>query len=448
MRNESIRQRRGWLSGLRELLHRDFCPWANRYVYWLKRPIGWFVIGIAATILMGLHVSVKAFLASAVLGAIAVAGLSWPLVAFWAIRGELAWGRARCEEGDEVDVCLTITNRWPFPVWGLELVGDAIVSQRLGREGEPVSICRVPGLCRNEYRWKVKAMRRGMFPERELSLSTSFPFGLFHAQRVVAVRRALIVWPKIFRMLDTPSFGGKVRSVIGASSPQIGHDYDWSGFRPFREGDSLRSVHWAQTARRDSLIVCERESCCKERIVIRVPRGVEASCTSDEQREWLLRILASLAKQFLIHAWDVEAVLGDRSERFPKGHLSLADWLDHLAAFRWSDLGESPIPPNEFEDRSRRRSTSEIRGRQEHRSYQVRISTPTFETCARTFSSLPDSGMLVLVGDSLDHSASETLECWPCSSPGTTNIFVYSSPTLPEALQSQWQRFCQHAVAG
>ena len=28
-----------------KLANYDFCPWANRYVYWLREPIGWFVIG-------------------------------------------------------------------------------------------------------------------------------------------------------------------------------------------------------------------------------------------------------------------------------------------------------------------------------------------------------------------------------------------------------------------
>ncbi|MEM6471796.1 MAG: DUF58 domain-containing protein, partial [Planctomycetota bacterium] len=31
----------------------DFCPWANRFVYWLKEPVGWFVIATAISVLVG-----------------------------------------------------------------------------------------------------------------------------------------------------------------------------------------------------------------------------------------------------------------------------------------------------------------------------------------------------------------------------------------------------------
>ena len=35
------------LRHLTGVLNHDFCPWANRYVYWLKQPIGWFVLAAA-----------------------------------------------------------------------------------------------------------------------------------------------------------------------------------------------------------------------------------------------------------------------------------------------------------------------------------------------------------------------------------------------------------------
>ena len=38
-------------------LNHDFCPWANRYVYWLKQPIGWFILAAAAALAIGLSVA-------------------------------------------------------------------------------------------------------------------------------------------------------------------------------------------------------------------------------------------------------------------------------------------------------------------------------------------------------------------------------------------------------
>jgi hypothetical protein len=47
------------------MLNYDFCPWANKYVYWLKKPIGWLTGGILAGILLGAFVAPQAFAISA-----------------------------------------------------------------------------------------------------------------------------------------------------------------------------------------------------------------------------------------------------------------------------------------------------------------------------------------------------------------------------------------------
>ncbi len=44
----------GWLS---RLMTTDFFPWANRFVYWLKEPIGWFALATAISVMIGLYFS-------------------------------------------------------------------------------------------------------------------------------------------------------------------------------------------------------------------------------------------------------------------------------------------------------------------------------------------------------------------------------------------------------
>lgn len=42
-------QKIGWLP---RPLTTDFWPWANRFVYWLKEPVGWFVLATAVSIMI------------------------------------------------------------------------------------------------------------------------------------------------------------------------------------------------------------------------------------------------------------------------------------------------------------------------------------------------------------------------------------------------------------
>ena len=41
---------------LSTLLNTDFCPWANQYVYWLKKPLGILIVAAFASLLCGLFV--------------------------------------------------------------------------------------------------------------------------------------------------------------------------------------------------------------------------------------------------------------------------------------------------------------------------------------------------------------------------------------------------------
>jgi uncharacterized protein (DUF58 family) len=310
-------------------------------VYWLKRPIGWFVVGVFASLLLGIYVSPKAFLVALALATIIVVGLLWPTIIMLALSASVRWSEERCEEGDEVDATLSVTNRWPWPAWGLVLRGEQDVVRRSGGDGSPVAVSRVSGFMRSNFTWKMLASRRGVLPREKMYLTTSFPFGLWEAKKEIVVERSLRVWPMTVRLLDMPGYRGSQRSAVGSTCPQTGHEGDWTGVRPYRDGDSLRQVHWAQTARRDSMVVFERESCSHERVVLVLDPSVPEHFNTVEQREWMIRMLATLSKHFLAHGWQVQCQMGSGLVPLQTGRNGLAQWMDTLSEFRWADENQS-----------------------------------------------------------------------------------------------------------
>ena len=54
---------------LSELLDKDFFPWANQYVYWLKKPLGLLVVAAFASFLCGLFVSPQGLVIAATIAA-------------------------------------------------------------------------------------------------------------------------------------------------------------------------------------------------------------------------------------------------------------------------------------------------------------------------------------------------------------------------------------------
>ncbi|MCA9157481.1 MAG: hypothetical protein KDA72_04095, partial [Planctomycetales bacterium] len=67
----------------------DLCPWANRYVYWLKEPVGWFVLALAASLLVGAFLSPLGWSVAAGLATVIALGLGFPWLATRCVRCQL-----------------------------------------------------------------------------------------------------------------------------------------------------------------------------------------------------------------------------------------------------------------------------------------------------------------------------------------------------------------------
>ncbi len=330
-----------WLYGwknLRRIGNHDFCPGLNRYAYWLKQPIGWFVSAAVVAMLLGLFGEAEAFAVAAVLIGLILLGMIWPWVAVQCVSAKLNWRRRRCEEGENLETTLDIVNRWPWSVWGLVVESDdAVVNGGEGQK-ESVSLASVPALSKSRFVWQATPQKRGEYPQRSSYLASGFPFGLWMARRPLVVEQSILVWPKTLDLGDLPSLGGSERSVVGTYIDRAGMDGDVIGVRPYRDGDSLRHVHWAQSARHDSLVVCERQSIARRNLHLEIlPIAVESIGPSfDELREWFLRIGGSVARTFLSHHWSVQLKAERLNIQAEPGTQGLHRMLDELARMKWS----------------------------------------------------------------------------------------------------------------
>jgi hypothetical protein len=171
----------------------DFCPWANRYVYWLKRPIGWFVVGDIAGALVGLFLAPQGWFVCGVLTAVMVLGVAWPWISMRGLAASLAFDRRRSREGNTVQLRLAVRNRWPWPAWGL-VVERGFFGPAADGEDAPavVALARVPGWSQNEYEFEFRPPRRGVYPSEPPVLATDFRSAFGRARRLC--RRPVRWW--------------------------------------------------------------------------------------------------------------------------------------------------------------------------------------------------------------------------------------------------------------
>ena len=307
----------------------DFCPWANIWLYWVKKPIATLSVAFVAAVVCAVFVNPVALISAvAILGVISL-GYGWPAISIHGLTARLRFHDRRVTAGDSARATVSVRNTWPWPVWGICLTGD------FGSEST-ISLARVAGWSVTDFSWEFVPYCRGEYPHAPVRLATAFPFGLQKASRGVEVERSLIVWPKILP-LDTLLDAAETRPMNDTFSEQrIGDSGDMAGTRPFRNGDSLRRVHWAQTARTGAMIVCERESpvLASVRVVFDSDPAIHEGTGATSTLEWSSRIAASICAAYQRHNARVECCFGHETILVAAGTEGLRRFLDQLSRFQ------------------------------------------------------------------------------------------------------------------
>ncbi len=272
-----------------------------------------------------LHPNGYAFLAA--LLAVLILGVACPLVATCRLKAYLEFEHARIREDEPAHALLRITNRGFWPAFGLVVGGRGFP---VG-VGLPGSSARPRG--RQEVRGNLGRLPRGKYPLAPLSLVSAFPLALVEAGPAIEVPAALLVWPRTFPVGEMPEPDCPLQREGNFESRRVGTGGDLAGLRPYRQGDSLRQIHWRQTARHDRLIVCERHATRVPRIQVLLdtdPRS-HVGAGGDGTLEWAIRAAASLGETWANQGAEVLACFGDRVLPGAGGQRQVRDLLD-LAA--------------------------------------------------------------------------------------------------------------------
>ncbi|MFY9256975.1 MAG: DUF58 domain-containing protein [Fuerstiella sp.] len=317
------------LTSASNALSADFCPSANRWVYWLKNPFWILLLAVIGSATCGAFLNPWILALTALLLAVVAVGTVLPWVAMKGVSCEVMFDVRRVPFGEPALVRLNVRNRWPLPVWGLSLVNgftNSAAATALTDSDDGIAFARVPGRSTVEHSWRFVAPQRGAYPVNgRAEVETSFPFGLFRARREVRVTGKLIVWPQTVALPNLPDVAETSSVDDSFSDRRVGDFGDMLGTRLFREGDSLRRVHWAQTARQQTLIVTERQAplTTSVRVVLdfaREPapplssprRFSEFATIRGEVAEQCIRVAASLCESLHRQHCRVELLIGDR----------------------------------------------------------------------------------------------------------------------------------------
>lgn len=325
------------------LLNTDFCPQFNRYVYWLKEPVGWFLIAAGASLLVGAFLSPIGWTLAAGLTAMIATGLALPWIAVRFTECRLEPVIGEINELETSQLLLTVRNRLPLPLWGLMVEGylaNPVVQKgfigdaSLELDAKPdVGLACVPALCDATFRLSIQPEYRGFYPVEVPAMACAFPFGIWTARRKIKNVSAVTVWPKRVDLSGLLDIGG-ARNADEGVGERLGASGEYLGVRAFRRGDSLRSIHWVQTARLDSLVVCDRSGPQRQTVSLELDtRPIDANVLSArEHLAWRVRIVASLAESLCARHIPFQLVIDNDTHKLATAKRGLKQSLDLLAA--------------------------------------------------------------------------------------------------------------------
>lgn len=299
----------------------------------LATPLGCLLGTFLVTLIGGLFVHTRVFAMTGGLLAMILVGLLWPWFSVWSSRGVLTFPATRGREGKPTTLRITLQNRSFISVYGLQIAWRNTDSEESDEVEFIATLARLPAGKSVVIEHSFTPSRRGEYPLGEAHVTCRLPFDLWTARRRLKIDKRLLVWPATHPVGPIPEAAGRSEQAALSLRNRAGTQGDFLGVRPYRRGDSLRRVHWGQTARYDRLIVCELEAATipAVRVVLDVDSSAYPSDAGHACFETAVREAASLCEQWLLDGATVELVAGSRVVPARAGRPQITAVMDTLS---------------------------------------------------------------------------------------------------------------------
>lgn len=346
LRNEI---RDDWSCKCGPLRHRPTAPVPNIRLHHLERllrhPACPLCCAAAIAGITFLLVSARALpLLGGILATLALGGVG-PWIAVRSATAVIAWDRRRCRVTDTLTA--TITWRSKLPWWRPHVSlswRDAEPGPK--SPGSPAAIATAATIDSTRS-VAVMPRRRGRFPRVAPAIESNQPFGVVIASRTLAMPAVVTVWPARAE-LRLPAGLVAAAGVGQEMSERIsGSCGDSIGARDYRNGDSMRSIHWAHTARRDKLVVRERPGAAAA--VVRLVVDHRVACTRHEAGTHDRTLDAIVTAAFaIIESWlprgvAFEIIWPGRPAVTPRTGSEITALLDELACLEPLSATDAPL---------------------------------------------------------------------------------------------------------
>ena len=198
-------------------------------------------------------------------------------------------------EDGAVEVEIQLSNPWFWPRFFVSVSYDAPLESP-GSRLQRFFVANLKGHGTVSISSRLRCYRRGLHQLGPVTIESQAPFGLFRRRRVVEAPLSVLVYPRPHPMTRMALLEGSSGESDLPRSARTGQEI--IGSRPYYPGDSLRQIHWRNTARLGKLATKEVEDRAEKAltVLVNVPEDL------GEDRETTLEYAVKLAASVGLHA--------------------------------------------------------------------------------------------------------------------------------------------------
>lgn len=264
-----------------------------QYHKWIFLGFGALCLLVVASLLNAAHL----YYMSAILLTLPLIsyGLGWYALSGLTLRREMptdAWA------GEESAVRYVIDN--PSPIARFFLSIRESFPSWIAPVREETPLFNVAAKDTTDVLQTVQFQRRGVYQATGFEVTAMDPLGVFAFTRRISSPAELVIYPTPGPPVQLPAPGAERYGWQDATSAMLrGSSVEPDGVRDYTTGDSLRHIHWRQTARTGKLTVIEFEETLSQHLVLvlDLARGTDVGVGAQTTLEYAVRMTANLAQQ-------------------------------------------------------------------------------------------------------------------------------------------------------
>ena len=236
-------------------------------------------------------------------------------------------------EGDSVTVALALTNAAGSAKAHVELLETCPLAAPDDEARQtPVFVPALPRQAAVRFEYEIVLDRRGLHTYPPLMLHSRAPFGFAERRGHLDVPTRVLVYPEVVPIQRLELLDRRLSAAV--MRPSAGHGNEVLGVRPYRTGDSPRTIHWRSVARTGQLISKEFADEAQPGMTLLLDlHAYPYPDTSSKHNpfEWAVKAAASVTTYALERGYPVYVLADDEVLATPGGPLSAQPLYQYLA---------------------------------------------------------------------------------------------------------------------